>query len=67
MLTVTEAEPAHPLAEIPITLYTVVLFGVTVMLAPVCPVDHTYDCAPLAVRMMGVPPHTFCALALAVI
>ena len=52
--TVTEAVPAQPLV-VPVTVYVVVVFGLTVMLAPVCPVLQTKVEAPLAVSVAEPP------------
>ena len=44
---------------VPVTVYTVAPWGVKLALTPVPPpCDHTYEEAPLAVKLTVVPAHT---------
>jgi hypothetical protein len=52
--TVTEAVVEQPFV-VPVTEYVVVTFGLTEILAPVCPVLQTYEFAPLAVSVADPP------------
>jgi len=57
--TVTDAtaEPVQPV-PVELTVYVVLVTGVTVMAEPVAPVDHWYAELPPAVNVAGVPEQT---------
>jgi hypothetical protein len=57
-VTVIEAVLLHPLANVPVTVYVVVLVGVTVLELPVPKLcDQLYVFAPLAVSTVLCPEH----------
>jgi len=56
-VTLTVAVPVHPTLLDPVTVYVVLLVGVTVMLAVLPPVFQLYVLAPLAVNVDDDPEH----------
>jgi hypothetical protein len=66
-VTLTAAVPVHPAVLVPVTVYVVVVLGVTVLLAPLPnPPDQLYVFAPLAVITEVCPLHIAAGLAVAV-
>jgi hypothetical protein len=53
--TITLSLNSHPLEFVPVTVYGVVLFGLTEILADVSLVLHTYESAPEAVNVIKSP------------
>jgi len=56
--TVTEADPLHPFASVPVTVYVVVDEGFTIILDPLPPVLQLYVEPPLAERVELCPGQT---------
>lgn len=54
-VTATLAVAEHPFPLVPVTVYVVDTFGLTTILAPVCPVFHVYVLAPTAVSVVDSP------------
>ena len=56
---VADPEAIQPFASVPVTEYVVVDVGDTTILFVVAEVPHTYELAPVAVKVALAPEHTF--------